>query len=143
MKYFDKYIKNQRKSKYRILILNKHESHKSIPFQNYCKKNNIKYIYLLLHSNHLTQLLDMGYFSNLKCLYNNQIDRFIKIYINYILKIEFFIIFKIIYKKSIIFQNIKSKFQKINLILFNFEIILLKLNIRIYISIFLFFNLNQ
>ena len=103
MKYFDKYIKNQKKNKYRILILDGYKNYKSIAFQIYYKKNNIIYLYLLLYSNYLIQLLNINYFSNLKHLYNNQINKFIKTYINYISKIEFFIIFRIIYKKSIIF----------------------------------------
>ena len=45
LKYFNKYIKNQRKNKYRILILNKHKSYKSKAFQIYYKEN---IIYLLI-----------------------------------------------------------------------------------------------
>lgn len=142
MKYFNKYTKNRKKGKYQILILNKYKNYKSKAFQVYYKKNNIIYLYLLLHSNHLIQLFDIDCFNNLKYSYNNQINRFIKIYINHILKIEFFIAFKTIYKKSIIFQNIKSGFRGTNLILFNPEIILSKLNIQIHISTPPSFNLN-
>ena len=143
MKYFNKYIKNQKKSKYRILILNKYKNYKSKAFQTYYKKNDIIYLYLLLHSNHLIQLFDINCFDNLKCLYSNQINRFIKIYINHILKIEFFIAFKTIYKESIIFQNMKLKFQGTDLILFNPKAILSKLDIRIYTPTPPSFNLNQ
>ena len=101
MKHFNKYTKNRRKGKYRILVLDRYESHKSIVFQVYYKKNNIIYLYLLLYSSYLIQPLDINCFSNLKHSYNNQIDRFIKVYINYITKIEFFIIFKTVYKESI------------------------------------------
>ena len=143
MKYFNKHIKNQKKNKYRILILNKYKSYKSIVFQIYYKENDIIYLYLLLYSNHLIQLFDIDCFNNLKHLYRNQINIFIKIYIKYISKIEFFITFKIIYKKSITFQNIKAKFQKIDLILFNSKTIFSKLNIYIYTSTLPFFDLNQ
>ena len=85
------------------MILNKYESYKSITFQIYYKKNDIIFLYLLLYLNYLIQLFDIDCFSNLKCLYSNQIDGFIKIYINYISKIEFFIAFKVVYKKSITF----------------------------------------
>ena len=125
-----------------MLILDRYKNYKSIVFQVYCKENNIIYLYLLLYSNYLIQLFDIGYFNNLKYLYNNQINKFIKIYINYISKIEFFIAFKTIYKESITSQNIKSGFQKTNLILFNFKTIFSKLDIRIYILIPPFFNLN-
>ena len=102
MKYFNKYIKNQRKGKYRILILNRYESCISIAFQVYYKENDIIYLYLLLYLNYLTQSFDIDCFSNLKCLYGNQINRFIKVYIKYILKVEFFIAFKVVYEKLII-----------------------------------------
>lgn len=143
MKHFDKYIKNRRKGKYRILVLDGYKNYKSKAFQVYCKENDIICLYLLLYSNHLIQLFDINCFNNLKHLYNNQIDRFIKAYINHILKIEFFIIFKIVYEKSITFQNMKSRFRGIDLILFNFEIILSKLDIRICIFISFSFDLNQ
>ena len=84
-------------------MLDGHESHESKAFQIYYKKNNIIYLYLPLYLNHLIQLFNIDCFNNLKCLYGNQIDGFIKVYINYILKIEFFIVFKIVYKKLIIF----------------------------------------
>ena len=84
-------------------MLDGYESYKSITFQVYCKENDIIYLCLLLYSNYLIQLFDVGCFSNLKYLYGSQIDRFIKVYINYISKVEFFIVFKVVYKKSIIF----------------------------------------
>ena len=143
LKYFDKYIKNWRKGKYRILILDRYKSYKSIAFQIYYKKNDIIYLYLLLYSSYLTQLFDIDCFSNLKCLYSNQIDGFIKVYINYISKIEFFIAFKTIYKESIISQNIKAGFRGTGLVLFNSKAVFSKLDIRICISIPSFFDLDQ
>ena len=71
MKHFNKYIKNGKESKYRILILDKYKNYKSIVFQVYYKKNNIIYLYLLLYSNYLIQLFNIDYFNNLKYLYNN------------------------------------------------------------------------
>ena len=95
-----------------------------------------------MYSNHLIQLFDIDCFNNLKYSYNNQINGFIKVYINHISKIEFFITFKTIYKKSIISQNIKSEFRKIDLILFNSKTVFSKLDIRIRIFILPFFDLN-
>ena len=85
------------------MILNKYKNYKSITFQIYYKKNNIIYLYLLPNLNYLIQLFNIDCFNNLKHLYNNQIDGFIKTYINYISKIEFFITFKTMYKKLITF----------------------------------------
>ena len=49
-----------------MLVLDRHESHESIEFQEYCRSHNIITLGLPLHSSHLTQLLDVGYFSPLK-----------------------------------------------------------------------------
>ncbi|KAJ8062115.1 hypothetical protein OCU04_008676 [Sclerotinia nivalis] len=54
IKHFDKYTIHRTKGKYRMLVLDGHESHESIPFQLYCKANNIIYIRLPSHSSHLT-----------------------------------------------------------------------------------------
>ena len=63
---------------------------------------NIITLYLPPHSSHLTQPLDVGCFSVLKQAYGRQIKTFIKAYINYITKVEFFLAFKAAYLASII-----------------------------------------
>ena len=81
------------------------KSHKSAKFQEYCKAYNIITLGLPFHLFHLTQPLNVGCFSVLKQAYGRQIKTFIKAYINYITKIEFFLVFIVVYKKSIIAQN--------------------------------------
>lgn len=41
LKHFNKHILSRRKGKYRILVLDGHESHESVDFQSYCKANDI------------------------------------------------------------------------------------------------------
>ena len=96
----------------------------------YYKVNNVIYLRLLLYSSYIIQFFDIDCFNNLKHLYNMQIDRFIEMYINYISKIEFLIVFKIVYQKSITIQNIKVGFRKTGLILFDFETVFSKLYIK-------------
>ncbi|KAJ8058530.1 hypothetical protein OCU04_012712 [Sclerotinia nivalis] len=131
LKHFDKHTKNRRKGKYRMLVLDGHESHESVPFQSYCKENDIIYLKLPPHSSHLTQPLDVGCFSSLKRSYGTQIDGFIKAHINHISKVEFFIAFKAAYQESITIQNMKSGFRGTGLIPFDPEAVLSKLDIRI------------
>ncbi|KAF7914288.1 uncharacterized protein EAF01_000694 [Botrytis porri] len=131
LKHFDKHTKNRRKGRYRMLVLDGHESHESRAFQAYCKENDIICLSLPPHSSYLTQPLDVGCFSNLKRSYGGQIDGFIKAHINHISKVEFFIAFKAAYKESIISQNMKSGFRGTGLIPFNPEAVLSKLDIRI------------
>jgi hypothetical protein len=62
-------------------------------------------------------------------VYSYKIKNFIYYSINYIIKEDFLPAFKAIYNKIITIDNIYSAFKSINLILFNLEAIVLKLNI--------------
>ena len=84
-----------------MLVLDGHKSYKSAEFQEYCKSRNIITLCLLPHLSYLTQPLDIGYFNILKQAYSRQIETFIKAHINYITKVEFFLIFKAAFKELI------------------------------------------
>ncbi|EDN95831.1 hypothetical protein SS1G_12036 [Sclerotinia sclerotiorum 1980 UF-70] len=107
LKHFDKHTIRQRKGKYRMLVLDGHESYESIPFQSYCKSNDIICLKLPPHSSHLTQPLDVGCFGVLKRSYSSQIEEFIKAYINHITKVEFFIAFKAIRTSTPLFTSLE------------------------------------
>ncbi|KAI3393208.1 hypothetical protein diail_4576 [Diaporthe ilicicola] len=51
----------------------------------------------------------------LKYIYNNKINLFIRISINYIIKLKFFIIFKVAYNKVFIEGNIKARFKRVKI----------------------------
>jgi hypothetical protein len=53
LKHFDKHTTARVKGVYYILILDGHESHESIEFQEYCKSHNIITICLFPHSSYL------------------------------------------------------------------------------------------
>ena len=97
IKHFDKHTAARAKGPYRMLVLDGHESHESAEFQEYCKTHNIITLGLPPHSSHLTQPLDVGYFSVLKRAYSSQIETFIRAHINHITKVEFFLAFKAAY----------------------------------------------
>ena len=63
LRHFVEQIKNRRVGSYVLLILDGHESHKSIAFQNLCEKNNIITLCMPPHSSHILQPLDVGYFA--------------------------------------------------------------------------------
>ncbi|EDN96148.1 hypothetical protein SS1G_12354 [Sclerotinia sclerotiorum 1980 UF-70] len=94
IKHFNKHIESRKVGRYRMLILDRHENHKSPAFQEYYKEHNIILLSLLPHSLYLTQPLDINCFDPLKCSYNRQIENFIKAHITYITKTEFFQAFK-------------------------------------------------
>ena len=77
IKHFDKHTTIRTKGRYRMLVLDGHESHESAAFQDYCKSHEIITISLPPHSSHLTQPLDVGCFSVLKRRYGHQIEDFI------------------------------------------------------------------
>ena len=102
-----------------MLVLDGHESHELAEFQEYCKAHNIITLGLPPYSSHLTQPLDVGCFSVLKQAYGRQIETFIKTYINYITKVEFFLAFKAAYLESVTIQNAKAGFRGAGLVPFD------------------------
>ncbi|EDN90727.1 hypothetical protein SS1G_00127 [Sclerotinia sclerotiorum 1980 UF-70] len=105
IKHFNKHTESRKVGRYRMLVLDGHESYKSPAFQEYCKEHNIILLSLLPHSSHLIQPLDIGCFDPLKHSYNRQIENFIKAHITYITKTEFFQAFKAAYIEAISISN--------------------------------------
>ena len=102
-----------------MLVLDGHKSYESAAFNDYCKAYNIITFGLPAHSSYLTQLLDVGCFSFLKQAYSYQIEDFIKVYINYITKVEFFIAFKGAYLQLITVENARAGFRGASLVPFD------------------------
>jgi hypothetical protein len=114
-----------------MLVLDGHESHESAEFQEYCKVYNIITLGLPPYSSYLTQLLDVGCFSVLKRSYGRQIETFIKAYINYISKVEFFLAFKAAYNQSITPANAQAGFRGAGLVPFDPQAVISKLDVRL------------
>ena len=76
-----------------MLIINNYKIYISIKFDEYCKFNNIIIINMFAHLFHLLQSLNVGLYSFLKFTYGRQINFFIYVFINYIIKIEFFLLY--------------------------------------------------
>jgi hypothetical protein len=80
---------------------------------------------------YLLQPLDIGYFSPLKRAYSAEVNALIYIYIYYVNKQSFLLAFKVAFKYIFLESNIKASFKGARLILFNLEVIILKLNIKL------------
>ena len=93
-----------------MIVLNGYNSYYSIQFEAYCQKNNIIIFCIPAYSFYLTQPLDVRCFSAFKRVYSCELEDFIKAYIIYITKLEFFIVFKSAYFKAITLDNIKAGF---------------------------------
>jgi hypothetical protein len=131
LKYFDKYTAACARGPYRMLVLDRHKSHESAKFQEYCKIYNIITLGLPPHSSYLTQLLDVRYFSILKQAYSQQIETFIKAYINYITKVEFFLAFTAAYKELMTVENYQAGFHRAGLVPFDLQAVLSKLDVKL------------
>jgi len=131
LKHFDKHTAAQTKGPYRMLVLDGHESHESVEFQEYCKSHNIITLGLPPHSSHLTQPLDVGCFAVLKRKYGRQIEGFMKAHINHITKVEFLMAFKQAYQQSITVANGQAGFRGAGLIPFDPQAVILKLDVKL------------
>jgi hypothetical protein len=80
---------------------------------------------------YLLQLLDIGCFSPLKRAYSAKINALIRAYIYHVNKQSFLPAFKVAFKRIFLESNIKASFKGPRLILFNLEVIILKLNIEL------------
>ncbi|KAH5799443.1 hypothetical protein HBI96_160390 [Parastagonospora nodorum] len=113
---------------YRLLIIDGHESHDSLEFQQYCKDNKIITICMPPHSSHLLQPLDVGCFAPLKKAYGRQAEELMRNRITHITKLEFLPCFKRAFDAAITPSNIQGGFRGAGLVLFNPERVILALN---------------
>ena len=91
-----------------MLIIDGYNSHIFIKFNEYCKFNNNIIINMFAYSFHLLQLLNVGLYLFLKFVYGHQINFFICIFINYIIKVEFFIIYLVMHNAVFIKKILKK-----------------------------------
>jgi hypothetical protein len=69
LKHFNEHTKRRVIGAYRLLIIDGHESHNSLDFQQYCKDHKVITLCMPPHSSHLLQPLNVGCFSPLKTAY--------------------------------------------------------------------------
>ena len=131
IQYFDKYTKSCTTGTYCLLILDSYKSYISVQFDQYCKKNNIIILCILVYLLHILQPLDIGYFSLFKKLYSKQIENLVQLCINYITKLEFLPVFHKAFQAAFTEQNIKSRFRATGLVLYNPENVLSYLDLKL------------
>jgi hypothetical protein len=106
LKHFDRCTSKRSNSRYRLLILDGHESHHSIDFERYCKENKIITLCMPPHSSHLLQPLDVGCFNLLKKAYGREIEHLIRCSITHVSKTEFFSAFYAAFQATMTEENI-------------------------------------
>jgi hypothetical protein len=106
LQHFDAHTKERTIGTYRLLVIDGHESHDSLEFQQYCKGNKIITVCMPAHSSHLLQPLNVGCFAPLKKAYRRQAEKLIRNQINHITKTEFLPCFIAAFKASFTPSNI-------------------------------------
>jgi hypothetical protein len=84
-----------------------------------------------LHLLYLLQLLNVACFLPLKRLYSNKILALARSCIYYINKETFLLAFKVTFSKVFTAENVCAGFRGARLVLYNLEVVLLKLNMRL------------
>jgi hypothetical protein len=131
LKHFDRSTSKRTNSRYRLLILDGHESHHSVEFEEYCKENKIITLCMPAHASHLLQPLDVGCFGPLKKAYGRQIEHLIRCSITHISKTEFFPAFRAAHQASITESNIKAGLRGAGLAPFDPENVISKLDVQL------------
>jgi hypothetical protein len=129
LKHFDRCTAKRSNSRYRLLILDGHESHHSVDFERYCKGNKIITLCMPPHSSHLLQPLDVGCFSLLKKAYGREIEHLIRCSITHVSKIEFFPAFYAAFQATMTERNIKAAFRGAGLVPLDPESVVSKLDV--------------
>lgn len=124
LKHFNTYTKPRIQAKYRLLILDGHISHVSLPFIQYCEQEDIIAICLPPHSTHILQPLDVGLFSPLSKAYKQQISDHALFGASRITNDQFLTFFDRACKSAFAAKNIRSAWKATGLQPFNPQLIL-------------------
>jgi hypothetical protein len=131
LKHFNAHTRTRNVGARRLLVLDGHESHHSLEFQELCKENNIYTLCMPPHSSHLLQPLDVGCFSPLKRAYSREVESLIRHHINHITKLEFLPAFKAAFDRTFTSANICSAFQGAGLVPLQPDAVLSKLDVQL------------
>jgi hypothetical protein len=131
LKHFNAHTKARTVGARRLLILDGHESHHSLEFQELCKENDIYTLCMPPHSSHLLQPLDVGCFSLLKRAYSREVESLMRNHINHITKLKFLPAFKVAFDRVFTSANICSAFRGAGLVPLEPDTVLSKLDVQL------------
>ena len=131
LKHFDAYTKARTVGARRLLILDGHESHHSLEFQELCKENDIYTLCMPPYLSHLLQPLDVGCFLPLKRAYSCEVESLIRDHINHVTKLEFLPAFKVASDRAFTSANISSAFRGAGLVPLQPDTVLSKLDVQL------------
>ena len=130
LRHFIQHTKARTVGSHRLLILDGHESHKSLAFQDLCEENKIITLCMPPHASHILQPLDVGCFAPLKRAYKEEIRGLAGCHINHIDKRAFLDAYKKVHEGAFSANNIRSSFRATGLVPYNPEVVLSKLEVK-------------
>lgn len=131
LKHFNEHTKTRTVGSHRLLIIDGHESHHSLEFQDLCAKEEIITLCMPPHSSHLLQPLDVGCFGPLKRAYGSEVSDLTRQSITHITKMDFLAAFKTAFSKAFTKDNICGSFRGAGLVPFNPEVVISRLDVRL------------
>ena len=131
LEHFNACTKSRTVGLHRLLIIDGHESHSSVEFQNICQEEKIITLCMPAHSSHLLQPLDVGLFSPLKRAYGDQISGLARQMVTKIDKPAFIQAYKTAFYKVFTKGNILSSFRAAGLVPHDPDVVLSKLDVRL------------
>ena len=131
LRHFIEQIKGRRVGSYVLLILDGHESHKSLSFQNLCEENEIITLCMPPDSSHILQPLDVGCFAHLKQAYSKEIRVLALDHTGRIDKRAFIATFAKVFEKAFSEANIIASFKATGLVPSDPLVVLSKLNVKV------------
>jgi hypothetical protein len=130
LKHFIQHTEARTVGSHRLLILDGHESHKSLEFQNLCEESKVIALCMPPHASHILQPLDVGCFAPLKQAYKKEIRGLADSHINHVDKKAFLATFLEVYDRAISKSNILSSFRATGLVPLDPEVVLSKLEVK-------------
>ena len=130
LQHFIQHTEARRVGSHRLLIIDGHESHKSLAFQDLCEERNIITLCMPPHSSHILQPLDVGCFAPLKQAYKKELRGLADSHIHHIDKKAFLAAFKPIFNKAFSKNNILSSFRATGLVPHNPDVVLSRLEVQ-------------
>ena len=113
---FEPNTKDRTKGAYRLLILDRHNSHFTPRFDRFYTEYKIVPICMPPHSSHILQPLDVSCFSVLKRSYGRQVEQFIRRNIDFIDKSDFLVSYNQARTETYQSDTIRNGFKAIGLV---------------------------
>jgi hypothetical protein len=118
--------------RYRLLILDGHESHLNQDFKDYCQENLILTLCMPAHSSHTLQPLDVVCFSPLKRKYSQRVRDLARRRVYHINKEGFLPAFEDAFSDVFTKANCQKAFEAAGLVPINAQVVLDRLEVRLH-----------